>query len=97
MDHVELIVKNGTVRIPSVFMFGHFEDVTIFLNRAKEANCTVIFENENMVVEPNTDDMGVRAKIHIYSTIIAHRELGNAYLRYLGNIDKMSWDNAWSE
>lgn len=97
MNHLELIVKNGTVRIPSIFMFEHFEDVTIFLNRAKEADCTVIFENENVEVAPNNDDFGVRTKIHIYSAMIANRELGNAYLRYLGNIDKMSWDNARGE
>lgn len=94
MDHLELIVKNGTVRIPSIFMFEHFEDVTIFLDHAKKANCTVIFENENVEVAPNNDDFGTRAKIHIYSAMIANREIGNAYLRYLGNIDKMSWDNA---
>lgn len=93
MDHLELIVERGTVRIPSIFMFEHFEDVTIFLDRAKEANCTVIFENENVEVAPKVDDFGVRAKIHIYTNMIAHREFGNAYVRYLGNIDKMLWDN----
>lgn len=93
MDHLELIVKDGTVRIPSIFLFEHFEDVAIFLNHAKEANCTVIFENEEVTVAPGVDDFGVRAKVHIYTTMIANRELGNAYVRYLGNIDKMSWDN----
>lgn len=93
MNHLELIVKDGTIRIPSIFLFEHFEDVTTFLNDAKKANCTVIFDNENMTVVPGEDDFGIRAKIHIYTTMIANRELGNAYVRYLGSMDKMSWDN----
>lgn len=97
MNHLELIVKDGTIRIPSIFMFEHFEDVTIFLNNAKKANCTVIFDNENMTVVPGEDDFGIRTKIHIYTTMIANRELGNAYVRYLGNIEKMTWDNVRGE
>ena len=83
MDHLELIVKNGTVKIPSIFLFQYFEDVTIFLNHAKKENCTVIFENEGLTGKPG-----------IFSSIIACREIGNAYVRFVGNIDKMSWDNA---
>lgn len=97
MDHLELIVKDGTIRIPSIFLFEDFEDVTIFLNHAKKANCTVVFDNENMTVAPDGGDSVVRTKVHIYTTMIANRELGNAYVRYLGNIDKMSWDNVRGE
>lgn len=93
MSHLELIVKNGTVRIPSIFMFENFEDVTIFLNHAKDAKCTVIFDNENLTVTPDNDDFGIRAKIHIFTAIISFREIGNAYFRFVHNIDQMSWDN----
>lgn len=97
MNHLELIVKDGTIRLPSIFLFEYFEDVTIFLNHAKKANCTVIFDNENITVAPDNDDFGVRTKIHIFTAMIANRELGNAYVRYLGNIEKMSWDNVRGE
>ena len=95
-NHLDLIVKNGTVKIPSIFLFQYFEDVTIFLNHAKKENCTVIFENEDLTVTPDNDDMVIRGKVGIFSSIIACREIGNAYVRFVGNIDKMSWDNAES-
>lgn len=91
MSHLELIVKDGTVTIPSIFMFEDWVDIDPFLNHARKMNCTVIFENENIKVAPN-DNHTSSAKIGIYRTVIAEREIVNAYLRYLGNIDKMSWD-----
>lgn len=94
MDHTELIVKNGVVRIPSIFMFENYEELTVFLNRARESICIVIFENEEIVVDPNRDNFEWRTKLLIYSNIIGNREIVNAYLRYLGDIDRMSWDNA---
>ena len=97
MEHVELIVKNGTVRIPSIFMFESYEELTIFLYRAHESNCIVIFENEEIVVDPSRDDTQGRTKLLIYSNIIGNREIVNAYLRYLGDIDRMSWDNVQGE
>ena len=93
MEHLDLIVKNGTVRIPSIFMFEDYEEITIFLGRAAEAGCTVIFENEDIEITPHGTPTVVRAKLHIYSNIIGNREIANAYFRYLGNLDEMSWDN----
>lgn len=92
MKHSDLIEKDGTVRIPSIFMFENSRDLTDFLDRSGEANCKVIFENENITVRPDVDDGIVCATIAIYKPIIDNREIGNAYLRYLGNINKMSWD-----
>ena len=97
MEHLELIKKNGTVRIPSIFMFENFEDITIFLCRAAEAGCTVIFVNEDIEVLPHGTPTEVRVKLHIYSNIIGNREIANAYFRYLGNLEEMSWDNVRSE
>ena len=91
-SHLELIVKDGTVTIPSIFMFENNNDLTNFLDKSGEANCTVVFENENIKVLPNVDDGVVGSILAMYKPLIANRELGNAYLRYLGNIDKMSWD-----
>jgi hypothetical protein len=92
MDHLELIVKDGEVRIPSIFMFDNSRELEQFLESAKKMDCSVVFENENIEVLPNKDDGIVCAIIAIYKPIIDNHEIGNAYLRYLGNIDKMSWD-----
>lgn len=91
MNHLGIIVKDGTVRIPSIFMFEDWIDIDPFLAHARKMNCTVVFENENITVEPN-DYESVRRKISLFVTIISYRELGNAYVRYLGSPDKMSWD-----
>ena len=91
MNHLDIIVKDGTVRIPSIFMFEDWIDIEPFLAHARKMNCTVVFENENITVEPN-DYESVRRKISLFVTIISYRELGNAYVRYLGSPDKMSWD-----
>ena len=97
MEHLELIKKNGTVRIPSIFMLENFEKISIFLGRAEEAECTVIFENEDIKVVPHETPTEVRAKLHIYSNLIGNREIANAYFRYLGNLAEMTWDNVKGE
>ena len=91
MNHLELIVKDGTVTIPSIFMFEDWVDIEPFLNHARKMNCTVVFENENLEVTPDNYD-SVRLKIDIFKTIISYREIGNAYVRYLGSPDKMRWE-----
>lgn len=93
MNHLELIVKGGTVRIPSIFMFENTLDITEFLDRSAEANCEVIFENENIMVLPDKDDGITCAMIAIYKQMVGNREIGNAYVRYLGSIDKMRWND----
>lgn len=91
MECLKHIVKDGVVRIPSIFMFEDWVDIDTFLAHAKRMNCTVIFENEKIEVVPNDNESGI--KIGIYRTIIAHKEIVNAYLRYLGDPKMMSWDH----
>lgn len=91
MNHLDIIVKDGTVSIPSIFMFEDWIDIDPFLSHARKMNCTVIFENENLTVLP-TDYESVRRHIEIFRTIISYREIGNAYVRYLGSPNKMGWD-----
>lgn len=90
--HLELIAKDGTVKIPSIFMFKYADEVTTFIRHAKKMNCTIVFENEDITISPDKDDSEYRYKLYAYSSIIAYREAGNAYCRYLGSLDKMSWD-----
>ena len=89
-SHLDTIVKDGVVRIPSIFMFEDWVDIDLFLVRAKQMNCLVIFENEDIVVDPKNNESSM--KIGIYRTIIANKDIVNSYLRYLGNIEEMSWD-----
>lgn len=92
MNYLELIVKDGTVRVPSIFMFGHYDEVVGFVDRALKQNCTVVFENERETFTSEMNDSDVRYKLLKYAAIISNREVGNAYLRYIGDIDRMTWD-----
>ncbi len=93
MNYLDYIEENSTVKIPSIFLFKQFDDVTAFLAHARNANCTVFFENENLTISPTTED---QEKVNIFSTVVSHREIGNAYSRFVWNIDKMSWANVES-
>ena len=97
MNHLELIVKDGTVKIPSLFMFKNIIYLDAFLEHAKTMNCTVIFENEGIELPPHWEDIEVRFLFYIYRSMIMNPNIANSYLRYLGNIDKMSWENCDNE
>lgn len=88
--HLNLIMQNGEVKIPSIFMFENSRVYTKFLECARHMNCVVVFENENLVVDHSSDYY--RFKLYAYEQMLDNRDIGNAYLRYLGNIDKMNWD-----
>ena len=92
MNHLEIIVKDGTVRIPSIFMFEDWIDIDPFLAHARKMNCTVIFENERITVEPDNYVDAMRT-IGIFRMIVSYREIGNAYVRYLGSPNEMNWEN----
>ena len=92
MNHLDLIVKDGTVTIPSIFMFEHYDEVVTFVKTARKQNCTVVFENESVTITSKMSDSDVNYKLLNYASIITNHEIGNAYLRYLGSLDKMGWD-----
>ena len=92
MNHLELIVKNGTVKIPSIFLFEHSDDVEQFLSYAKKAKCTVIFDNEDLTISPDKVSSDIRAKLDAYYLIVDCREIGNSYARCLLNVSEMTWD-----
>ena len=92
MNYLDLIVKDGTVTIPSIFMFEYSDEVTNFIRQAQKMNCTVIFENEEFVIKPEDDYADYRYYLFAYSSIISNRKVGDAYVRYVGSPDKMGWD-----
>ena len=53
MSYEELINKNGSLEIDTLLRFdGNNDKVFSFLHLAEKANCTVIFRNENIIVDP---------------------------------------------
>ena len=92
MNYLELIVKDGEVTIPSIFMFGHYDEVVTFVKTARQQNCAVVFENERVTITPEMSDSHANFKLLNYASIIINHEIGNAYVRYLGSPDKMGWE-----
>ena len=92
MNHLDLIVKDGSVTIPSIFMFEYSDEVMNFIRQAQKMNCTVIFENENLEITPDDSYTDYRYYIFAYISIISNRKIGDAYVRYVGSPDKMGWD-----
>lgn len=93
IPHFDLIKENGTLTIPSVFMFDEFDEFFAFLHVCKVLNCTVIFENENFTTDPKEDDSFYHLKLSIYMTIKNCKNAVGDYFRYLTNIEKMKWEN----
>jgi hypothetical protein len=90
VPHFDLIRENEPIVIPSIFMFKDNVELYPFLKACGEYNSTVFFENEKIIVPPEPDEE-TRLKILCYSTVMGCREIGDAYIRYLGNLAKMKW------
>lgn len=91
MYHVDLIVQNGELKIPSIFMFENSLELRKFLNYARDMSCVIVFDNENLIVDHTSDYY--RFKLYAYEQMLDNRDIGNAYLRYLGSTDKMNWES----
>lgn len=91
LPHGEIIVPNGEITIPSIFMFNGADDLYPFLYGCEKSNCKVYFKNENMEISPNEDSLTRSLKLLGYVTVMSCREIGNDYIRYLANLDKMNW------
>ena len=90
VPHFDLIHENEPVVIPSIFMFTSNDELYPFLAACKAYNSTVIFENEQLVIPPK-DDVNKTLEVFGYTTVMSCREIGDAYVRYLGNLAKMTW------
>lgn len=98
VPHYEVIRENGTVQIPSVFMFkGGCDELFPFLAACESLNCTVIFENEKIKVTPKGDNAFQNVTLSFYAFIAEQPKMVNDYLRYLQNIEKMNWVNGVHE
>lgn len=96
VPHDEIIIENGTISIPSIFMFnGGADELFPFLHKCREKKCTVRFLNEDITVKPDGDSYQ-NVILSIYVTIAAEPKMAHQYIRYLLNLDKMSWDEVKS-
>ena len=93
VPHGELIVENGTIVIPSIFMFETITQVQSFLHSCKMLNCTVIFQNEDMTVAPANHDAFTSYYLVGYGGIMAHPKFAEDYINYLFHKDKMVWSD----
>lgn len=91
LPHGDLIVPNGKITIPSIFMFEGSDDLYPFLYGCNKSNCDVHFENEDIDVLPGVDSTIESLKLLCYTTLMNCRKVGDDYIRYLANLDKMKW------
>lgn len=93
VPHFGAIVKDGTVEIPSIFMFeGGETEYYPFLHACREMNCTVHLINENIMIAPGEDDMMRRVKEMLYFQMARSPEMVKQYLDYVLDRKRMSWD-----
>ena len=63
-----------------------------FLKMCRDNNCIVHFKNENLTISPDRQDDSVSLKLLIYLAIAGSHEFGDDFIRYLNNMEKMSWE-----
>lgn len=97
LPHFDLVVENGKITIPSVFMFsGGAEELFSFLFACEKLNCTVVFENEKITVTPDRDDTYTKLRLSLYADVAKGSKVVNDYLKYLSHIENMTWDKVQS-
>ncbi len=84
------IIENSTINISSIFTFtSNLKELTPFLAECQRKNCTVIFENEDLIVAP--DDSGTPSQIlALYRMLVDYRKPCVDYMHYAVNLDKKS-------
>lgn len=81
--HFDLVKENETVVLPSVFDFkGGFSEIYPFLHVCEVYNCTVIFENEDIIMEPK-GDIANKVKLSVYAMLIENPKPFDDYIRYI--------------
>lgn len=97
VPHFSLIKENGTITIPSVFMFKKgCKELFPFLAACSGYNCTVYFKNEDITINPDSEGTD-KLLLTIYMSLIESPKIANDYLRYLSNIDFMNWETMTEE
>jgi hypothetical protein len=84
LEELFLLVKSGeTITFRSIFDFtGGIPDVFEFLGHCSKQSCTVVFDNENLTVKPDSN-VTTNVMLTFYAHIAEHPEVIAEYLRYL--------------
>lgn len=93
VSHLDLIVQDGCITIPSIFMFSDPTELLLYLDYCRNKNCVVYFENEDMRVEPNYNK-DTNIKLTVYSGIINQPKFAFDYVKFLRDRNDMTWDKA---
>lgn len=94
VPHFDLIVKDGYIEIPSIFMFKECQmEYYPFLQACKEFNCTVRLANEDMTISPDDDDTIRHIKEMFYFQMVQCPQMVEQYIKYLLNKESMTWGN----
>lgn len=94
VPHFSLIVRDGNIEIPSIFMFeGGRMEYYPFLRACEAYNCTVHLANENITIKPHDDDLIRHVKEAIYFQIAETPQIVEQYIKYLLNKESTSWDS----
>lgn len=94
-SHFDLIVKNGKIEIPSIFMFKNQNlELYEFLTQCRKMKCSIHFKNEDLFYDANNPYSPDNTLINIYQLVITDKNILKNYLNYLQNIDNMTWDKA---
>ena len=97
VPYSSLIRENEVISIPSIFMFHDgCEECMPFLYACKKANCTVLFENEDIIVRPSSspeEDF----LVSLYLSYAKSPTLPNHYMKYLNNYSNQNIEEWISE
>lgn len=98
VPHIDLIVKNGSLTIPSIFMFGKDTGgLFLFIDCCREMNCTLHFTNEDLHFNPTEYNSDTNVKLSCYMGIMARPKFAEDYIKYLFHKDDMTWDKVEKE
>ena len=93
VPHFNLIIEDGYIEIPSIFMFeGGQEEYYPFLHACERLNCTVRFANEDIVKKPNESDISQQLKEMFYFQIARSPQIVEQYINFLFHRKEMNWD-----
>lgn len=87
-EYYNLIRKNETINIPSIFMFGKDILKTVsFIEECRNNNCTVYFENEDFTLPPDRERSEM-LELMLYNTMITNPKLMWHIISCYSNFEK---------
>jgi hypothetical protein len=78
-----LIVADGNIKLRSVFDFPGCTELFSFLYVCEQVNCTVEFENEEIIVEPKNTDNAIQTMLAVYVSFGQDDTIFKRYMNYL--------------